>query len=100
MKEFYKCDFDIAGSYDPMLPDAEILRISAEVLQGLNMEEYIIRINHRRIIDGIFESCGIPKGKFGPVSSAIDKLDQVQTKINLVDCSLAMCILCSWRAVR
>lgn len=27
MREFYQCDFDIAGVYDPMIPDAEILRI-------------------------------------------------------------------------
>lgn len=27
MREFYQCDFDIAGIYDPMIPDAEIVRI-------------------------------------------------------------------------
>jgi histidyl-tRNA synthetase len=26
-REFYQCDFDIAGSYDQMIPDAEILTI-------------------------------------------------------------------------
>src|SRR5690606_4239863 len=30
MREFYQCDFDIAGTYDPMLPDAEIMRITVE----------------------------------------------------------------------
>ena len=29
-REFYQCDFDIAGVYDPMLPDAEILLIVVE----------------------------------------------------------------------
>jgi histidyl-tRNA synthetase len=27
MREFNQCDFDIAGTFDPMIPDAEILRI-------------------------------------------------------------------------
>ena len=27
MREFYQCDFDIAGSYDAMLADAEIIRV-------------------------------------------------------------------------
>lgn len=90
MKEFYKCDFDIAGVYDPMLPDAEVLRIATEVLQGLSIEGYIIRVNHRKIIDGIFESCGVPRDKFNSVSSAIDKLDQVHIEI-FMDYSLAIC---------
>ncbi|CAO3599067.1 unnamed protein product [Absidia cylindrospora] len=24
LREFYQCDFDISGTYDPMIPDAEI----------------------------------------------------------------------------
>ena len=34
MREFYQCDFDIAGTFDPMVPDAEILRIVSEVFEG------------------------------------------------------------------
>merc|ERR1712033_161962 len=26
-REFYQCDFDIAGVYDPLIPDAECLKI-------------------------------------------------------------------------
>ncbi len=36
--EFYQCDFDIAGTYDPMIPDAEILRIIAEVFRALQLD--------------------------------------------------------------
>jgi histidyl-tRNA synthetase len=35
MREFYQCDFDIAGTFDPMVPDAEILRIVSEVFEEL-----------------------------------------------------------------
>lgn len=77
LREFYQCDFDIAGTYDPMLPDAEILRILFEVFQELGWEgRYGIQINHRGILDGIFEVCGVPKEKIRTISSAVDKLDK------------------------
>ncbi len=77
MREFYQCDFDIAGSYDPMLPDAEILRITSEVFAGLGWRgRYTIKINHRKILDGIFEVCGVPQDKIRTISSAVDKLDK------------------------
>ena len=77
MREFYQCDFDIAGSYDAMLPDAEILRIVCEVFGGLGWEgKYSIKINHRKILDGIFAVCGVPDEKIRTISSAVDKLDK------------------------
>jgi histidyl-tRNA synthetase len=79
MREFYQCDFDIAGVYDPMLPDAEILRITSEIFEGLGWKgKYLIKINHRKILDGIFEVCGVPKDKLRTISSAVDKLDKVR----------------------
>ncbi|KAL9118908.1 MAG: hypothetical protein Q9187_004537 [Circinaria calcarea] len=77
MREFYQCDFDIAGQYDPMLPDAEILRIICEVFGGLGWDgRYMIKINHRGILDGIFAVCGVPAEKTRTISSAVDKLDK------------------------
>lgn len=77
MREFYQCDFDIAGNYDPMLPDAEILRILCEVFKELGWgDTYTIKINHREILDGIFEVCGVPREKLRMISSAVDKLDK------------------------
>lgn len=76
LREFYQCDFDIAGSYDPMIPDAEILRIITEVFEALQLG-ITIKINHRRILDGLFAVAGVPKDKIRPVSSAVDKLDKI-----------------------
>ncbi|KAK4890585.1 Cytoplasmic and mitochondrial histidine tRNA synthetase [Elasticomyces elasticus] len=77
MREFYQCDFDIAGTYDAMLPDAEIIRITCEIFQALGWEgRYTIKMNHRKILDGIFEVCGVPKDKLRTISSAVDKLDK------------------------
>ena len=78
MREFYQCDIDIAGSYDPMLPDAEVIRITSEIFDGLGWRgNYLIKINHRMILDGIFAVCGVPQDKIRTISSAVDKLDKL-----------------------
>ena len=35
-REFYQCDFDIPGSYESMIPDAEVIKIMDEILQDLS----------------------------------------------------------------
>lgn len=79
MREFYQCDFDIAGtSFDPMVPDAEVIKIVNEVFDDLGWQgRYTIKINHRKILDGLFEVCGVPPEKIRPISSAVDKLDKL-----------------------
>lgn len=78
MREFYQCDFDIAGTFDPMVPDAEVLRIICEVFEGLGWNgRYTIKLNHRKILDGIFQVCGVPEDKIRTISSAVDKLDKL-----------------------
>ncbi|KAI1379038.1 histidyl-tRNA synthetase [Hypoxylon crocopeplum] len=75
MREFYQCDFDIAGTYDPMIPDAEILCVVIETFKALN-QEVVIKLNHRKILDGLFAVAGVPTDKLRPISSAVDKLDK------------------------
>ncbi|POS71580.1 histidyl-tRNA synthetase [Diaporthe helianthi] len=78
MREFYQCDFDIAGAFDPMLPDAEIIKIVSEVFEALGWDgRYTIKTNHRKILDGIFQVCGVPEDKIRTISSAVDKLDKM-----------------------
>ena len=83
MREFYQCDFDIAGVHDRMVPDAEIIRIICEIFgeQGLGWTGsrgggFSIKINHRGVLDGVFELCGVPKDRIRSISSAVDKLDK------------------------
>jgi len=76
LREFYQCDFDIAGLYDPMIADAEILRVIVEVFEALQLE-ITIKLNHRRILDGLFAVAGVPNEKMRLISSAVDKLDKI-----------------------
>ena len=74
-REFVQCDFDIAGQHGSMLPDSELLYMMSEILGGLNLK-YKIKVNHRKLLDGLFSYCGVPEANIRPVSSAIDKLDK------------------------
>lgn len=76
-REFYQCDYDIAGTYDSMLPDSECLKIMAEILAKMDVGEFQIKLNHRQLLDGMFEVCGVPADKIRCVSSSIDKLDKM-----------------------
>ncbi|KAF1315706.1 Histidine-trna ligase, partial [Globisporangium splendens] len=76
-REFYQCDFDIAGSYAPMLPDAEVLSIGIEVLQQFpELGPVKVKLSHRLLLDAILAICGVPADKFRTTCSAIDKLDK------------------------
>ncbi|KAM7141103.1 histidine--tRNA ligase, mitochondrial isoform 1-T1 [Molossus nigricans] len=79
-REFCQCDFDIAGEFDPMIPDAECLKIICEILSGLQLGDFLIKVNDRRILDGMFAICGVPESKFHTVCSSIDKLDKISWK--------------------
>lgn len=75
-REFYQCDFDIAGAYDLMLPDAECVKVVYEILSSLDIGDFVIKLNHRKLLDGMFEACGVPADKFRSICSAVDKLDK------------------------
>ena len=77
MREFYQCDFDIAGIYDRMIPDAEIVSIVLEVFSSLGWDSVTVKLNHRKILDGLFSVCGVPTDKIRTISSAVDKLDKL-----------------------
>ncbi|KAF3004140.1 Cytoplasmic and mitochondrial histidine tRNA synthetase [Curvularia kusanoi] len=77
MREFYQCDFDIAGAYDAMIPDAEVLKIVNDVFKALGWESYTIKMNHRKILDGMFKAAGVKDDLIRPISSAVDKLDKL-----------------------
>ncbi|XP_065705024.1 histidine--tRNA ligase, cytoplasmic-like isoform X2 [Patagioenas fasciata] len=73
-------DFDIAGQFDPMIPDAECLKIVHEILSDLQLGDFLIKVNDRRILNGVVAVCGIPESKFISTCSTIDKLDKMPWK--------------------
>ncbi|RVD93060.1 histidyl-tRNA synthetase [Tubulinosema ratisbonensis] len=76
LREFTQCDFDIAGSYLPMVADAETLCILHECLKEMNLGKFKIKFNHRGILNGIISCARNTFFKFNTVCSSLDKLDK------------------------
>ncbi len=74
-REFYQCDADVVGT-DSLVCEAEIVLMIHEVLRGLGVENFTVKINNRKILSGIAEVIGAP-GQEGPMCVAIDKLDKI-----------------------
>merc|ERR1719367_1446258 len=88
LREFYQCDFDIAGTYDAMIPDAECVKIVKEILESLEVGKFVVKVNHRQILDGIFEVCGVSTDMFRTICSSVDKLDKspwAEVRAEMVD---------------
>lgn len=74
-REFYQCDADVVGT-DSLVCEAEIIAMLTEVFEKLNLENYIIKINNRKVLSGITETIGA-SGKETILCVAIDKLDKI-----------------------
>ncbi|KAK8810505.1 hypothetical protein WA158_007080 [Blastocystis sp. Blastoise] len=75
-REFYQCDYDIAGLYGRMIADTDVVSVGIEILSSLPIGSFMIKINHRKLLDGMMEICGVPESKYRTIGSAIDKLDK------------------------
>lgn len=60
-----------------MIPDAECVKIVYDILEELGLDQFVIKLNHRLLLDGLFEACGVSNDKFRSICSAVDKLDKV-----------------------
>ncbi len=72
-QEFYQCDADVIGT-ESLLCEAELVQIYDEVFAKLGIQVNI-RLNHRKILEGVAEYCGYPDQTMD-ISMAIDKLDK------------------------
>lgn len=75
-REFYQCDYDNAGEYDVMVPDAECIALMVDIFTKLDLGAFHIRLSHRKLLDGFFQVCGVPDNLLRAISSAVDKLDK------------------------
>jgi hypothetical protein len=75
-REFHQCDIDIAGKSGTMIADAEILGIANEIMSGLGLSGYEIKVCDRRLLEAVIEVAGAPIERFKTICSSIDKLDK------------------------
>lgn len=74
-QEFYQCDADAVGSNSLYL-EVDFIQIFDKVLSKLNIQNFTIHINNRKILSGIAEVVG-EKDKIIEITVAIDKLDKI-----------------------
>lgn len=76
-REFYQCDIDIIGNETlPLIYDAEMPAVIYNIFKKLNIGDFIIRINNRKILNGFFEYLGLSESATD-VLRIIDKLDKI-----------------------
>ncbi len=74
-REFYQCDADVVGS-NALLNEVELASVYHEVFSRLKLDGYELRINHRKILTALAETCG-GADKMMDLTIAIDKLDKI-----------------------
>ena len=74
-REFWQCDVDTVGS-DSMIADAEFLKIIDIVSQKLGFKAEI-KINNRKILNGVLDYFEIEKEKRDSVILSLDKLEKI-----------------------
>jgi histidyl-tRNA synthetase len=75
-REFYQCDIDSMGSKSVVV-EAELLGAVSDVMTRLGFDDFVVRLNHRRLLSAILERSGLPVEQHGEALIAIDKLDKL-----------------------
>jgi len=75
-REFEQADVDIIGAASPAA-DAEVVLVALEFLRRIFGEDYVIKINNRKVLKGLTERAGVPDDLAFECFRAIDKLDKI-----------------------
>jgi histidyl-tRNA synthetase len=81
-RQFMQFDADTVGSAS-VAADAEMCMLAADTMEvlGIARGDYVIRVNNRKILDGVMEAIGLSGDKHAgtrlTVLRAIDKLDRI-----------------------
>ena len=76
-REFYQADIDIIGDGElNILNDAEIPSIIYTLFVSLGIDNFVIRINNRKVLNGLFDMYGL-KDNAADVLRVIDKIDKI-----------------------
>lgn len=74
-REFWQCDIDTIGTQN-ILADFEFIEVFSEVFQRLDLD-VVIKLNNRKLLNGILNSIGIPVDQTSSVLLSLDKLEKI-----------------------
>jgi len=76
-REFFQCDVDVVGSAAPAA-DAEVIAAGCAALEALGVQEFEVRLNHRRVLDGLLGLAGVEAGPRARAAlREVDKLPKI-----------------------
>jgi len=76
-REFWQCDADVVGS-DSLLNELDLIQIYDEAFRELKIENYELKINSRKILEGISQYVGASKQEYlSLLTVTLDKLDKI-----------------------
>lgn len=76
-REFYQCDIDVIGNETlSILYDAEIPSIIYDLFKKLNIGDFTIRINNRKVLTGFFNSLEL-SNMVTDILRIIDKIEKI-----------------------
>ena len=76
-REFYQCDIDIIGDETlDIINDAELPVVIATTFSNLGFNDFTIKINNRKILNGLYESLGQEENSV-EIMRIVDKLDKI-----------------------
>ena len=77
-REFYQCDIDVIGKDSLSIRyDAEVLAVINAVFSELQIGEFAVQLNNRKLLRGFFESQGVADGALQlAVLREVDKIDK------------------------
>jgi len=73
---FTQCDVDILGVKE-VIAEAELLALAQDCFKELGLGNIIIKINNRKLLDGILDYADIPNSKKIETIIILDKMDKI-----------------------
>ena len=76
-RQFMQFDADTVGA-SSVAADAEVCMMAADTMEALGIDrgQYVIKVNNRKILDGVMEAIGVREDQKLTVMRAIDKADK------------------------
>ncbi|MBD2663223.1 histidyl-tRNA synthetase [Richelia sinica FACHB-800] len=77
-RQFRQCDIDVVGREKlSLLYDAQMPAIITEIFEAINIGDFVIRINNRKILTGFFQSVGVAEDQIKTCIAIIDNLEKI-----------------------
>ena len=84
-REFYQCDIDIIGDENlSIINDAEMPSVIYTTIKELGFDNFTIRINNRKLLNGLFAELDLEKDSV-EIMRIIDKIDKIG-RDNVIKC--------------